>query len=222
MESTGSPYWPRELPRHIELPRTSVHYNLEVSAHRYPGKPLCIFYDSPLTYGQAWLEVLELAGFLRARCGVKRGDRVLLFMQNSPQFILGYYAILRADAMVVPVNPMNLSDELRHYVQDADATTAIVGQELFAQVQPLMGAGGLEHVIVAAYSDYLTQPTDLKVPEHCSAPRSPGQASRSGATHWAPGSPRAPPRPARRICASCPTPRAPQACPRAASTPTAR
>jgi fatty-acyl-CoA synthase len=182
MESTASPYWPRELPRHIELPRTSVHYNLEVSAHRYPDKPLCIFYDSPLSYGKAWLEVLELAGFLRARCGVKRGDRVLLFMQNSPQFILGYYAILRADAMVVPVNPMNLSDELRHYVQDADATTAIVGQELFAQVRPLMGAGGLEHVIVATYSDYLTRATDLHVPEHCAAPRA--SIADPGVTLW--------------------------------------
>ena len=47
---------------------------------------------------------------------MKRGDRVLLFMQNSPQFFVGFYAILRADAMVVPVNPMNLTEELRHYV----------------------------------------------------------------------------------------------------------
>ena len=182
MESTQVPYWPRELPRHIEQPRTSVHYNLEVSAHRYPHKPLCIFYDSPLAYGQAWIEVLELAGFLRARCGVKRGDRVLLFMQNSPQFLLSYYAILRADAMVVPVNPMNLTDELRHYVEDADATTAIVGQELFAQVEPLLRPGGLEHVIVAAYSDYITRPTDLRVPDHCAAPRA--AISGPGVTLW--------------------------------------
>ena len=47
---------------------------------------------------------------------VKKGDRVLLYMQNSPQFVLAYYAILRADAVVVPVNPMNLSEELRHYI----------------------------------------------------------------------------------------------------------
>ena len=41
----------------------------------------------------------------------RRGDRVLLYMQNSPQFVIGYYAILRADAMVVPVNAMNLAGE---------------------------------------------------------------------------------------------------------------
>jgi len=182
MEPSKCPFWPPGLPHQVELPQTSVHYNLEVSAHRYPDKPLCIFYDSPMTYGSAWAEVLALAGFLRARCGVQRGDRVLLFMQNSPQFIVSYYAILRADAMVVPVNPMNLSEELRHYVSDSDATTAIVGQELFAQVKPLIGSGGLEHVIVAAYSDAITKPTDLKVPESCAAPRARIEAK--GVTLW--------------------------------------
>ena len=81
---------------------------------------------------------------------MKRGDRVLLFMQNSPQFFVSFYAILRADAMVVPVNPMNLTEELRHYVSDSDATVILTGQELFAQVQPLLGAG-LQHAVVAAY-----------------------------------------------------------------------
>jgi len=182
MEPLHYRFWPADLPHRLELPRTSVHYNLEVTAHRYPDKPLVVFYDSPLTYGAAWLEVLALAGFLRERCGVRRGDRVLLFMQNSPQFIVSYYAILRADAMVVPINPMNLSEELQHYVEDADAATAIVGQELYAQVKPLIGAAGLEHVIVAAYSDYITRPTDLEVPEACLAPRAP--IADRGVTLW--------------------------------------
>ena len=52
-------------------------------------------------------------------------------MQNSPQFMIAYYAILRADAMVVPVNPMNLTEELRHYVDDSGATVAIAAQEVF-------------------------------------------------------------------------------------------
>jgi fatty-acyl-CoA synthase len=43
---------------------------------------------------------------------------VLLYMQNSPQWALAFYAILRAGAVVVPVNPMNRTDELRHYIDD--------------------------------------------------------------------------------------------------------
>ncbi|MGH8626063.1 MAG: AMP-binding protein [Gammaproteobacteria bacterium] len=56
-------------------------------------------------------EVDALAGFLQRRCAVERSDRVLLYTQNSPQFVIGYYAILRADALVVPINPMNLAEE---------------------------------------------------------------------------------------------------------------
>jgi fatty-acyl-CoA synthase len=85
---------------------------------------------------------------------------VLLYLQNSPQFIIAYYAILRADAVVVPVNPMNRTEELRHYVEDSDARAAIVGQDVADQISPL----GLQHVLVAAYADYLPATTDLPVP----------------------------------------------------------
>lgn len=92
-------------------------------------------------------------------------------MQNSPQFVIGYYGILRANAVVVPLNPMNLTQEFLHYAQDAGASTALVSQELYARVEPLLGSAGLEHVIVAAYSDYLKRPTTLAVPDTIAAPR---------------------------------------------------
>ena len=163
-------FWPAGLPRHLTVPQTNLFYNLEVSARRYPDKPLAIFYDSPLTYAAFYDQVERLAGYLQAACGVRHGDRVLLFMQNSPQFMLAYYAILRANAVVVPVNPMNLAEELRHYVGDTGAATVITAQDLYAQVRPLVG-DGIEHVLVAAYSDYLTVPTDLAVPDVVAAPR---------------------------------------------------
>jgi fatty-acyl-CoA synthase len=174
-------FWPKGLARTLQFPATSLYYNLEVSAARYPDKPMLIYYDSPLSYAELKSQVDALAGFLQQRCGVKRGDRVLLFMQNSPQFIAGFYAILRADAMVVPVNPMNLTEELRHYVADSDATVALCGQELYAQLAPLVGAG-LEHVVVAAYGDYLRSATDLPVPDAVRAPRAAIHAR--GVTMW--------------------------------------
>jgi fatty-acyl-CoA synthase len=164
-------FWPAGLPRHLSVPQTNLFYNLEVSATRFPDKPAAIFYGTPITYAQCREEVERMAGFLQAHCGVRHGDRVLLYMQNSPQFILAYYAILRANAVVVPVNPMNLTGELRHYVSDTGAGTIFVAQDLYAQVQPLIGQGGLRHVVVAAYADYLGRPTDLKVPEFVAARR---------------------------------------------------
>jgi fatty-acyl-CoA synthase len=172
MQPSQCRVWPKYLPQRLTYPHTSLYFNLEVSARRYPDKPLLIYYDSPLTFAEVKDEVDALAGFLQQRCGVQRGERVLLFMQNSPQFIIAYYAILRADAMVVPINPMNLTEELRHYVSDSDATVAITGQELYAQVRPLIGQG-VQHLIVAAYGDYIRQPSALNLPEAVIAPRQP-------------------------------------------------
>jgi fatty-acyl-CoA synthase len=174
-------FWPVDVPREIPLPSFSVYRNLEITSERFPGKSALVFYGSTLTYRRLRNEVDALAGFLQQRCGVKKGERVLLYLQNSPQFVISFYAILRADAMVVPVNPMNLTDELRHYVADSDARVAIVGQELQAQITPLLGEG-LEKLVVAAYSTYLTEPGGLKVPEAVAA--APRPISQRGATAW--------------------------------------
>jgi fatty-acyl-CoA synthase len=165
-------FWPEHAPRHLHVPETNLYYNVEVSATRFPHKPFLIFYDTAISFSQFKHEVDALAGYLEQVCGVGKGDRVLLYMQNSPQFVIGYYAILRANAVVVPVNPMNLTGELKHYVSDADAKVALAAQELYPRMKPLLGGDeGLQHIVVAAYSDYLREPTTLKLPEFVAAPR---------------------------------------------------
>src|SRR5262245_31087321 len=164
-------FWP-SVPRRLTPPATSLWFNVEVSATRFPRKPCINFYESVLTFAEFRREAERLAGFLQQVCGVRRGDRVALYLQNSPQFIIGYYAILRADAMVVPINPMNLTAEVAHIVSDCGARVVVVAQDQLSRVAPLIG-GGLEHAIVACYADYLTAPTDLEVPSWIRAPREP-------------------------------------------------
>jgi fatty-acyl-CoA synthase len=159
------------MPKTLTAPRTTIWYNLEVSARRFPGKAATVFYESHLSYSAFLQQAEALAGFLQQRCGVGEGDRVVLDMQNSPQFALAFYAILRAGAVVVPVSPMNVSDELEHYLSDAEAHTAIVAQEVYDEFRPLLGKL-LQHVIVATYSDYLTAQSELSIPETIRAPRS--------------------------------------------------
>jgi len=124
-----------------------------------------------MSYGELKRQVDALAGFLHARLGIERGDRVLLYTQNSPQYVIGYYAILCADAVVVPVNPMNRTEELRHYIEDAGAHVMIATQELWGEIAPLLGTSALLHVILGAYSDYVSNPGGLPVPEIVLAPR---------------------------------------------------
>ncbi|HEX6266975.1 MAG TPA: AMP-binding protein, partial [Burkholderiales bacterium] len=154
-------HWPPGQPRTLELPRETVYRNLERSAARDPERAAIDYYGRRLSYRELKRQVDALAGWLQQRCGVSRGERVLLYMQNCPQFVIAYYAILRADAVVVPVNPMNRTEELRHYVQDSDARVAIVGQDVVEQIRPL----DLELLLEVDYGDYLPEATDLPIPD---------------------------------------------------------
>jgi fatty-acyl-CoA synthase len=156
-------FWPRGLPKTVPVPQTSLSHNLAVSAARFPDKPAFVFYDNPVSYGRLQAEVDAMAGYLQQHCGVRKGDRVLLFSQSCPQLAIAYYAILRADAMVVPLNAMSTANELRHYAEDSGARVAFVAQELFAQVEPMRSM--LDHVLVHRYGDYLPQPASVPVPD---------------------------------------------------------
>jgi fatty-acyl-CoA synthase len=175
-------FWPDHSRQHLDAPATNLFYNLEVSARRYPSKPGLVYYDTPIGFAEMHEEAQRIAGHLERRCGVRQGDRVLLYMQNSPQFVIAYYGILRANAVVVPMNPMYLTAEFLRCAKDAGATTAVVSQELYPRIEPLLDSSALEHVIVAAYSDYLKQPTSLAVPEFIAAPRI--EVARPGVTLW--------------------------------------
>jgi fatty-acyl-CoA synthase len=159
------------VPLDLTLPQTSLWSNLESSVARSPDRRCLVFYDSVLTYAEVKRESEYLAGFLQHECGVKRGDRVALYMQNSPQFVIAFYAILRADAAVVPINPMNRTAEIEYMLDDSQTGVLLASQEIAPQALPLLGGKSLRHLIVSAYSDYLTAETDLPVPDFVRAPR---------------------------------------------------
>ncbi len=158
-------FWPRALSRHLSVPDTTVSFNLEVTARRFPDRTAIIYYGKSITYRDLHGQVERLAGYLQKRAGVRKGDRVLLYMQNSPQFVVGYYAILRADAVVIPVNPMNRAAEMEHFTADTGADTILLGQELFPCIGALLAEGRLKHAVVAAYGDCADRGYDLPLPD---------------------------------------------------------
>jgi len=156
-------HWPPGVPSHLEAPQTALYYNLEVSATRYPDRTAIAYYGSDLPYSVLKQQVDALAASLQS-LGVSHGDRVALYLQNSPQFVIAFYAILRIGAAVVPVNTMNLLEEVRHIISDSGSRVILFGQELAANVTPLLG-DGLDHAIVACYGDYVRAATDMPIPE---------------------------------------------------------
>ncbi len=140
--------WPRALPREIDIPPTSLYANLLVSAMRFPDRPAVIDEFGSLRYAELAAQVEHIAAFLQNELGVRRGDRVLIYMQNGRGWIAAYFAILRINAVVVPVNPMNKRDELPHYLHDTEAVAAFCGSDNVAEMLAVPAARQLRRVIV--------------------------------------------------------------------------
>ena len=155
--------WPARLPLHLTPPSTSLWVNLEVSARRYPDKTAVVFMGQRWTYRALQAACEQMAGQL-ARLGVRKGDRVVLNMQNCPQLVITHFAILRLDAVVVPVNPMNKAQELQHYITDPDVkvavTTADLAPELAQASAALPPEQRLAHLVVTQFTDVF-DPTAL-------------------------------------------------------------
>ena len=149
-------FWPKRLPHRITPPATSLWDNLAISARRYPDKAALVFFGRVFSYQ----DVLQKAERLAARLavlGVQKGDRVVLNMQNCPQLVIAHFAILRANAVVVPVNPMNRAEELKHYITDPDAKVALTTSDLAAELarasDALPEGQRLAHLIVTHFTD---------------------------------------------------------------------
>ena len=152
-------HWPRRLPRQLEIPRTSLWFNLEVAATRYPDKVATHYLGATLSYGELGRQALALAGWLQAQ-GLQRGERVALFMQNCPQFLIAFYAVNRADAVVVPVNPMNREDEFGHYLTDPETRVVICSAELagvVAAAAERLPEAARPRLLVTHYADQLPE-----------------------------------------------------------------
>lgn len=162
-------HWPRRVPRTLTAPATSLWDNLETSARRYPDKVALQFFGRTISYRELADGAQRLAACLHA-AGVQRGDRVILFMQNLPQLVMAHFAILRANAVVVPVNPMNRAQELQHYITDAGVrlamTTADLAPELAQASAALPYEHRLQHMVVSQVGEYLPPEAEREpVPE---------------------------------------------------------
>jgi fatty-acyl-CoA synthase len=149
-------FWPRRLPHSITLPATSLWDNLATNARRYPDKTALVFFGRQLSY-RALAQGAERLAARLVELGVQRGDRVVLCMQNCPQLVMAHFAILRANAVVVPVNPMNRAEELKHYITDPDTKVAFITSDLapeLAKASNALAPGErLAHMVVTHFTD---------------------------------------------------------------------
>lgn len=182
MERRQHKVWPEGRPHNIELIAETLDDNLRNSVKTFPNKAALIFYDAELTYAQIDKDVDRICGWLQSVCGVEHGDRVGLFMQNSPQFVIGYYAIVRAGGVVVPINAMNLTEEAGQILEDSGARVLLTVQNFVERVAPHLESGLLTHVAAATYSDALGDGASDLPPAEIAEPR---RALPEGVVAWA-------------------------------------
>jgi fatty-acyl-CoA synthase len=160
-DSGPRPFWPEGVRRSIRPLPCSMCEALRLSAERVPDRTAIVFYGAEISYRELWARVERLASWLQHEGGIGKGDRVMVDMQNSPHFIIAYQAILRAGGVVVPVNPMNLAEELAYLAEDSGAKVAFVGAELVGRFS---GLTGRLKVVVAAYGDEIPDPAPFRLP----------------------------------------------------------
>ncbi len=125
----------------------NIAQNLERARMFFPDKPAIIFEGREYTYRQFDEDVNRLANALRA-LGVERGDRVALFLPNIPAFPVSYFAVQKLGGIVVSINVMFKTDEVRHIVSDSGAKV-IITTEAQRQFVPADELRTLEHVVIA-------------------------------------------------------------------------
>src|SRR5436190_15435507 len=136
------------------------------SAAAHKGKPAIFWGEQEITYEALQQRVHDLCGQLQARFGVKKGDRVALWMKNCPEFAVGYFGILSTGGVVVPVNSFLKPEEIAHILADAGVDVLVTETSMGEGVQKLSEARkGLRALWVEEGSGERSpshgQPTDL-------------------------------------------------------------
>ncbi|GAB7034505.1 AMP-binding protein [Streptomyces sp. NPDC021749] len=105
-------------------PPPSVLHAFRAAAHKAPDRTALAYFDGRLSYAETDALSDGIAAHLATR-GFRPGDRAAIMLQNTPQFVLALLGVWKAGGVVVPVNPMYKSAELRHVLDDAEVTAVI-------------------------------------------------------------------------------------------------
>ncbi len=143
------------VPLTIRYPRIPLHDLIGIPANSYPDKPALNFYGTEMTFWELRCLVLRMANAL-GNLGVRKGDRVGMNLPNCPQYLIANYAALSLGAVVVNLNPMYTTPELKHAVQKTGLTTLFTFDMVLPYIRALCQEVEIPRVIVTKPTDYIT------------------------------------------------------------------
>ena len=163
--------WPTDVPRHFDVEQ-DISALLRRTAQAHGEHPALSFYGNDYTYSFIDRQIDRFANALLG-LGLAKGDRVGLFLQNSPQFVIGYFGVLRAGGVVVCLNPMFKQAELDYEINDAGCRMLLASDSLYGEVCKLGERVDLERVIVTWLGEYCSTRPDYDLPKEVTEKRPP-------------------------------------------------
>ncbi|WP_370875901.1 long-chain-fatty-acid--CoA ligase [Caldalkalibacillus uzonensis] len=163
MQKPWLKHYPPEIPATLEYPDRIVPDLLKEAYENKPNHIAIRFMGKQLTYAELYQAAVDCARAL-VKLGVKPGDRVSIMLPNCPQYVISYYGILMAGAVVVQTNPLYVERELEYQLNDAGAQTIIALDLVFPKIAKVQARTPLKNVIITSIKDYLPFPKNVLYP----------------------------------------------------------
>ncbi len=120
---------------------------LSISAQKYPHHTAIVFGQKKIGY-KALDDLADRIACGLINLGIKKQERVAIFLDNCPEFVISYYAILKAGAVVVPINYMFKIEEAKYILQDSQALCVITSRAYLDMAEELrLRVDNLKHII---------------------------------------------------------------------------
>jgi long-chain acyl-CoA synthetase len=164
-----APIWLRSYPSgvdwHAPIPSRPMFDLLDDAVRGFADRPFLDFLDRRFTYREIGGMVDRFAKGLQD-LGVGRGDRVGLFLPNTPFFVIAFFGILKAGATVVNFNPLYAEREIQNQIADSGTRLMVTLdlQALLGKLQTMFDRTPLERIIVCRMQDVLPFPKSLLFP----------------------------------------------------------
>jgi long-chain acyl-CoA synthetase len=126
----------------------------ERMVEKYPDRPAVVYLGEKFTYARLRNLINRFATAL-SRLGVRKGDKVMLYITNSAQWVIAFFGIQKIGAVVVPVAPIYTSFEIEYMINDSGAETIICLDTNFGYVQDIFSKTSLKRAIVTNLVDLL-------------------------------------------------------------------
>ena len=121
---------------------------------RYPERTAVIYLGEHFSYSRL-LDLSERFAGSLVEMGVKKGDRVLIYISNCIQWIIAFLSIQKIGAVIVPVSPIYTSFEIEYMINDSGAETVICLDTNFGYVKEVFSKTELKRAIVTNLVDLL-------------------------------------------------------------------